>query len=68
LNVFFSKAEQNKVKKLNFLDQLTIILLSVLIGVLLVYLTSSIGVLSILIGLVSGVIAYLLIITLYLND
>ena len=51
-----------KDNKFLFRDYLTVILISLLLGLLVVYLTKAIGFLSILIGIVSAIISYLFII------
>ncbi|OGY42583.1 MAG: hypothetical protein A2Y82_01720 [Candidatus Buchananbacteria bacterium RBG_13_36_9] len=62
--------QQNKqaMKKMNFLEQMTMILLSVLIGIFILFLTKSIGLLSILTGFAGTIIAYYLINLIYQND
>ncbi len=62
ITIFFHPQEEKKAKELKLLEYTTIVLLSVLVGILIFYLTRGIGVLSILIGIVSAVICYLFII------
>ena len=65
ITVLFYEPEKNEIKKLKILDYSTIILFSILVGIFCFYLTRSIGWLSILVGLVSAIILYFLILTNY---
>lgn len=59
--IFFPQAAKIS-QKLKFYDYSTIILFSVLIGILIFYLSRGIGLLSFLVGIVSAIITYLFIV------
>ncbi|HDQ22809.1 MAG TPA: hypothetical protein ENN28_02420 [Candidatus Uhrbacteria bacterium] len=56
--IMHQRQEKKKIKKLNFLDYSTICLFSVLVGILIFYLTRTTGIFSFLIGLAGVVICY----------
>jgi hypothetical protein len=58
ITVFYFQPEAKEIKKLNIIDNITIILFSVLIGVFMIYLTKGIGYLSILVGVAAIIISY----------
>jgi hypothetical protein len=65
ITVFYYQPVAKEIKKLNFLDYLTIILFSILIGIFGIYLTKGLGYLSILVGLATAIISYYFIILCY---
>jgi len=65
VTLLFYQPKQKDTKKLNFLDYLTIILFSVLIGIAVFYLVKGIGFLAILVGLASAIISYFFIVLNY---
>ncbi|MFA5187892.1 MAG: hypothetical protein WC460_00845 [Patescibacteria group bacterium] len=58
LTVMYFAPEQGEIKKLNFLEHTAIILFSVVVGILVSYLTRTLGWLGILVGLACAVICY----------
>jgi len=61
ITVLYYEPAEKVGKKLNFLDYSTICLFSILVGILCLYLTRAIGWLSILVGIISAVICFNLI-------
>jgi len=68
INIFFWQPQSKSISKLNFFDYSTIILLSLLTGIFIFWLTKGIGLLSGLIGFLSAIIFYFFIIFVYQND
>lgn len=58
ITIAYYQPVEKEIKKLKFLDNLTITLLSVVAGIFTVYLTRQIGWLAILVGLTSAIICY----------
>ena len=65
ISISFYSQEKKEISRLKLLDYSTIILFSILVGILIFYLIREIGVLSMLVGIISAIICYLFIILNY---